>query len=301
DEMHMYDLYTPIVSDADSKITFSEAKEICRKALLPLGENYLKVLDEGFNNRWIDIYENEGKRGGAYSMGTPIHPFVLLNQKDTLDSMFTLIHEMGHALHSYFSKQNQRETYSEYVIFVAEVASTFNESMLMQHLLLTTTDKKQRAYLINHFLEQFRTTLYRQTMFAEFELEISKLAESGHTLTADALCDSYYKLNQKYYGDSIVIDKEIAIEWARIPHFYYNFYVYQYSTGFSAAIALSEKVLSEGGDAVKNYLNFLSGGCTADPITLLKGAGVDMTSPKPIDDALRLFDTLIDELDELLK
>lgn len=301
DEMHMYDLYTPIIADVDSKYTFEEAKSICRSALAPLGEDYLAILDEGFSNRWIDIYENEGKRGGAYSMGTPTHPFVLLNHKDTLDSMFTLIHEMGHAIHSYLSKKNQREIYNNYVIFVAEVASTFNESMLMQYLLKNTTDKKQRAYLINHFLEEFRTTLYRQTMFAEFERDINALSEAGQSLTADTLNDIYYKLNCKYYGDSVCIDKEIALEWARIPHFFMNFYVYQYATGYSAAVALSEKVLSEGGASVDNYKKFLSGGCIADPITLLKGAGVDMSSTKPVDDALELFDHLIDELDELMK
>jgi oligoendopeptidase F len=299
-ELHMYDLYTPIVPDVDPKYPFELSKELCRKALEPLGEKYLTALDEGFANRWIDVYENEGKRGGAYSMGARPHPYVLLNHKDTLDSMFTLAHEMGHALHSYFSSKTQRPAYSEYVIFVAEVASIFNESLLMQYLLKTTTDKKQKCYLINHFLEQFRTTLYRQTMFAEFELEINKIAESGQTLTADALCDAYYKLNRKYYGEDITVDREIAMEWARIPHFFYDFYVYQYSTGFAAAVALSEKVLREGQPAVDAYLNFLSGGNTADPITLLRGAGVDMTSSAPVDDALALFDKLIDELDSLL-
>ena len=300
DELHMYDLYTPIVPDVDPKYPFELSKELCRKALEPLGDGYLAALGEGFENRWIDVYENEGKRGGAYSMGARPHPYVLLNHKDTLDCMFTLAHEMGHALHSHFSAKTQRPAYSEYVIFVAEVASTFNESLLMQYLLNTTEDKKQRCYLINHFLEQFRTTLYRQTMFAEFELEINKMSESGLTLTADALCDAYYKLNQKYYGDGMIIDREIAMEWARIPHFFYDFYVYQYATGYSAAIALSEKVLREGKPAVDAYLGFLSGGNTADPIALLKAAGVDMTSPAPVDDALALFDRLIDELSSLL-
>lgn len=301
DELHMYDIYTPMIADVDAKYPFEEAKKICREALAPMGEDYLKILDEGFNNRWIDVYENEGKRGGAYSMGANPHPFVLLNHKDTLDSMFTLIHEMGHAIHSYLSKKNQRPIYQNYVIFVAEVASTCNENLLMQYLLKNTTDKKQRAYLINHFLEEFRTTLYRQTMFAEFELEINRASEAGQTLTADALSDMYYKLNQKYYGDGMAVDKEIAMEWARIPHFYMNFYVYQYATGFSAAVALSQRILNEGESAVKDYINFLSGGCTKTPIELLKGAGVDMTTSKPVDDALDLFDKLIDELEELVK
>lgn len=300
DELHMYDLYVPIVPDVDTKYPYEKSCEICRKALEPLGERYIAALDEGFGSRWIDVYENEGKRGGAYSMGTRPHPYVLLNYKDTLDNMFTLAHEMGHALHSYFSEKAQRPVYSDYVIFVAEVASTFNESLLMQHLLKNTGDKKQRAYLINHFLEQFRTTLYRQTMFAEFELEINRMSESGATLTADALCELYYKLNQKYYGSDIAVDSEIAVEWARIPHFFMDFYVYQYATGFSAAIALSEKVLREGKPAVDAYLEFLSSGSTADPITLLRRAGVDMTTPQPINDALALFDRLIDELDELM-
>lgn len=300
DELHMYDLYTPIVPDIDAKYSYERSCEICRKACEPLGERYIAALDEGFANRWIDVYENEGKRGGAYSMGTLPHPYVLLNHKDTLDSMFTLAHEMGHALHSYFSAKTQRPSYMDYEIFVAEVASTFNESLLTQYLLKNTDDKKQRAYIINHFLEQFRTTLYRQTMFAEFELEINRMSESGMTLTADALSEAYYKLNQKYYGNDIVVDREIAMEWARIPHFFMNFYVYQYATGFSAAIALSEKVLREGQTAVNDYLNFLSSGCTADPITLLRGAGVDMTTPQPVNDALSLFDRLIDEMAELM-
>ncbi len=300
-ELHMYDIYTPIVADADEKYTFEKSKEICKKALEPMGSEYLKILDEGFNNRWIDVYENEGKRGGAYSMGCDVHPFVLLNHKDTLDSMFTLIHEMGHAIHSYLSKKSQRPTFANYVIFVAEVASTCNENLLTQYLLKTTTDKKQRAYILNHFLESFRTTLYRQTMFAEFELEINRLSESGQTLTADTLSDLYYSLNKKYYGDGVVVDKEIAMEWARIPHFYMNFYVYQYATGFSAAVALSQKILTEGKDAALKYIEFLSGGCTKTPIELLKGAGVDMTTPEPINNALDLFDSLILEFEELLK
>ena len=300
DELHMYDIYTPLIPEADMKISFAEAKELALKALSPLGDEYLSHIKEGFDNRWIDVYENEGKRGGAYSCGTPVHPYVLLNHNDTLDAAFTLVHEMGHAMHSYYSNAHQRPAYSDYVIFVAEVASTFNESLLMQYLLRNTEDKKQRAYLINHFLEQFRTTLYRQTMFAEFEMQINEAVESGKSLTADLMCDMYYALNKKYYGDDMVVDEEISMEWARIPHFFMNYYVYQYATGFSAAMALSAKVLKEGEPAVKKYLNFLSGGCSKDPIALLRDAGVDMDSPEPIEQALKLFDSLIDELEALV-
>lgn len=300
DELHMYDLYTSVVSDTDMRFTFEEAKNIVREALKPMGEEYIAILDEGFNNHWIDVYENIGKCSGAYSAGARVHPYVLLNFKGTLDSVFTLAHEMGHAIHSYLSNKTQPVVYSDYVIFVAEVASTCNEALLMEYMLSVTTDKNQRAYLINYFLEQFRGTLYRQTMFAEFELMINRHAENGETLTADYLCDEYYKLNELYFGDNITIDKQIALEWSRIPHFYYNFYVFQYATGYSAAIALSRKILSEGKSAVKDYIDFLSGGCSKTPIELLKGAGVDMSSPQPINNALTLFNELIDELDTLL-
>ncbi|MBR4555196.1 MAG: oligoendopeptidase F [Ruminococcus sp.] len=299
DELHMYDLYTPIVSDLDMKITFEEAKETVLKALAPMGEEYLALLRKGFSERWIDVYENEGKTSGAYSAGARVHPYVLLNHKDTLNCMFTLAHEMGHAIHSYLSNKNQPVVYSDYVIFVAEVASTCNEALLMQYLLKNTDDKREKAYLINYFLEQFRTTLYRQTMFAEFELKINELAADGETLTPDVLCSLYRELNEQYFGSGIVIDDEIALEWARIPHFYYDYYVYQYATGYSAAIALSQRILSEGETAVKDYLGFLSGGCSADPITLLKGAGVDMATEKPVTDALKLFGSLIKEMGSL--
>ena len=229
-----------------------------------------------------------------------MHPYVLLNYSGSLDSQFTLAHEMGHALHSYLSNRTQPVVYQDYVIFVAEVASTCNEALLMQHLLQKTTDKRQRAYLINYFLEQFRTTLYRQTMFAEFELRIAELSQQGQTLTAELLCDEYRKLNEAYYGPDIVLDKEIALEWARIPHFYYNYYVFQYATGYSAAIALSQKILAEGAPAVANYLGFLSGGCSKTPIELLRGAGVDMTTPEPVESALSLFGELLDEMEALL-
>ncbi|MDO5125940.1 MAG: oligoendopeptidase F [Ruminococcus sp.] len=300
DELHMYDLYTPVVADADMKITFEEAKETVLKALAPMGDEYIAILKEGFENRWIDVYENEGKASGAYSAGAMVHPYVLLNHKDTLNCMFTLAHEMGHAIHSYLSNKNQPWVYSDYVIFVAEVASTCNEALLMQYLLKHTDDKKQKAYLINYFLEQFRTTLYRQTMFAEFELKINEQSASGEALTAESLNAIYRELNKLYFGDDIVIDSEIDLEWARIPHFYYDYYVYQYSTGYAAAIALSQRILNEGENAVKDYLNFLSGGCSTDPISLLKGAGVDMTTAKPISDALSLFGELIKEMEQLI-
>lgn len=301
DELHMYDIYTSIIPEADVKVSFEEAKTNVLEAMQVLGDDYVNVLKEGFSNRWIDVYENIGKRSGAYSAGARPHPYVLLNHKDTLDSEFTLVHEMGHSLHSYLSMKNQPVCYSDYVIFVAEVASTCNEALLMQHLLAKTEDKTARAYLINYFLEQFRTTLYRQTMFAEFELITNQMAERGETLTADALCELYHKLNKDYYGDDVVIDREIDFEWERIPHFYYNFYVFQYATGFAAAIALSTRILREGEPAVKDYLKFLSSGCSTDLISLLKIAGVDMNSPEPVADALKLFGELIDELDEMTK
>lgn len=297
DELHMYDLYTPLIPEADIKITFEEAKAYALEALKPLGEEYISYIKEGFDNRWIDVYENEGKRGGAYSCGTPVHPFVLLNHNDNLDSAFTLVHEMGHAMHSYLSNKNQSPVYSNYVIFVAEVASTFNEALLMRYLLANTADKTKKAYLINHFLEQFRTTLYRQTMFAEFEMIMNETVEAGESLTADLLNQKYYELNQKYYGKNVVVDKPIELEWARIPHFFMNYYVYQYATGFSAAIALSDKVLKEGKNAVDKYLRFLSSGCRQDPIALLREAGVDMETPEAIADALGVFESLIEEME----
>ena len=299
DELHMYDIYTTLVSDAEREITFEQAKQTVLEGLAPLGAEYRAMLEEGFANRWIDVYENEGKRSGAYSSGALPHPYVLLNHQNTLDSQFTLAHEMGHALHSYLSLKNQPTVYSDYVIFVAEVASTCNEVLLMRHLLSKTTDKRERAYLINYFLEQFRGTLYRQTMFAEFELMMSRRAEAGQALTADALCEMYYDLNKKYYGEDVVVDREIAMEWARIPHFFYNFYVFQYATGFSAAVAIANRILREGQPAVDDYLKFLSSGSTMDPISLLKIAGVDMASPAPINDALKIFDDLISEMDAL--
>ena len=300
DELHFYDVYTPLVEDVEKKIPFAEAKQTVYEALAPLGEEYRRILKEGFENRWIDVYQNEGKRSGAYSAGAAVHPYVLLNYSGTLDSQFTLAHEMGHALHSYLSNKHQNPIDADYVIFVAEVASTCNEALLMEYLLNKTTDKKERIYLINHFLEQFKGTLYRQTMFAEFELNIGKMVAEGQTLTADVLCAEYRRLNEAYFGPDMVVDDQIAVEWARIPHFYYNYYVFQYATGYSAAIALSQKILSEGESAVKDYLDFLSGGCSKSPIDLLKGAGVDMTGPEPVEAALELFGRLLDEMDELV-
>ena len=301
DELHFYDLYTPVVSDFDIKINFEQAKETVLKALEPMGEDYLKIIKEGFENRWIDVYENQGKTSGAYSAGARVHPFVLLNHKDTLNCTFTLIHEMGHAVHSYLSNKNQPVCYSDYSIFVAEVASTCNEALLMRYLLKKAEDKKEKAYLINYFLEMFRTTLYRQTMFAEFELKINELSAQGESLTADTLNSIYLELNKLYFGDGIVLDKQISLEWARIPHFYYDYYVYQYATGIAAAIALSSRILSVGESAVKDYIGFLSGGSSKDPISLLRGAGVDMATPEPINEALKVFGDLIKEMDELYK
>ena len=299
DELHFYDVYTPLLADVDKKIPYAEAKKTIYEAVAPLGEDYRAILQEGFSSRWVDVYQNEGKRSGAYSAGAAVHPFVLMNYNETLDSQFTLAHEMGHAIHSYLSNKHQNPIDADYVIFVAEVASTCNEALLMEHLLSKTTDKKERAYLINHFLEQFKGTLYRQTMFAEFELNIGRMIGEGQTLTAETLCAEYRRLNEMYFGPDMVVDDEIAMEWARIPHFYYNYYVFQYATGYSAAIALSRKILSEGESAVQNYLGFLSGGCSKSPIDLLKGAGVDMTSPEPVNQALQLFGELLDEMEKL--
>ena len=301
DELHMYDVYTPIVQDAAQVITFEEAKETVLKALAVLGDDYTALLKEGFDNRWIDIYPNEGKRGGAYSTGSgQPHPFMLLNQKDNLDSMFTLAHEMGHSLHSWYSTKNQPYCTSNYVIFVAEVASTCNEILLMRYLLEHTDDKVQKAYLINHFLDSFKGTLYRQTMLAEFELIMGQMAESGEALTADVLCRKYRDLNALYFGPDMISDEEIGLEWARIPHFFYNYYMFQYATGYSAAAAIASRILTEGAPAVEDYKKFLSSGGSADPISLLRIAGVDMSTPKPVDTALELFGQLVDEFEEIM-
>ena len=300
DELHMYDVYTPIVADADSVIPYETAKETVLEALAVLGKDYTDLLREGFDHRWIDVRENVGKRGGAYSTGSgKPHPYVLLNHKDNLDCQFTLAHEMGHALHSYHSVTHQPTATSDYVIFVAEVASTCNEVLLMRHLLGKTTDPKERAYLINHFLDQFKGTVYRQTMFAEFELAMGRMVEGGQTLTADALSEKYLELNKLYFGPDMVSDPQIALEWTRIPHFFYNYYVFQYATGFSAAVAIADRILTLGESAVADYKKFLSGGSSTDPISLLKIAGVDMSSPAPVNAALKLFGELVDELEKL--
>ena len=301
DQLHFYDIYTPLVQDLNKSIPYEQAKQTVYDALHPLGEDYRKILKEGFDNRWIDVYENRGKRTGAYSAGTKVHPYVLLNYTGSLDSEFTLAHEMGHALHSYLSNKHQNPIDSDYVIFVAEVASTCNEALLMEYLLKRTRDKKERAYLINYFLDQFKGTIYRQVMFAEFEKTIGQMVDAGQTLTADVLCAEYRRLAELYYGPDMEVDEEISIEWARIPHFYYDYYVFQYATGYAAAIALSRRILSEGEPAVKDYLGFLSGGCSKSPIDLLKGAGVDMTGPQPVNDALALFGELLDEMESLME
>lgn len=301
DELHMYDIYTPIVKDADIKVPYEKAQEIIIEGLHPLGDKYLDVLKEGFNNRWIDVYENRGKRSGAYSFGTyDSKPFVLLNYHETLDNVFTIAHEMGHSIHSYFTIKNQPYIYGSYSIFLAEIASTTNEALLMNHMLKNAKDNNEKLYLLNHYLEQFRGTIYRQTMFAEFERDIHEYVENGGALTAEYLSDSYKKLNEKYYGPNMVVDDKIAMEWARIPHFYYNYYVFQYATGFSSAISLSEKILKEGSKAVDSYIDFLSSGDSDYAINVLKKAGVDMTTSQPIDKALKLFGELVEEMDKLI-
>lgn len=299
DEIHMYDIYAPMVSDVKKAVPYEEAKEMVKAGLAPLGERYQELLQEGFDNRWIDVYENEGKRSGAYSWGAyGSHPYVLLNYNDTLDYVFTLAHEMGHALHSWHSDKNQPYTYAGYKIFVAEVASTCNEALLIRHLMNNCKDRKEKIYLINHFLESFRTTLFRQAMFAEFEAVTHKMAEEGKSLTAQSLCELYHQLNVDYFGPDMVVDPEIDYEWSRIPHFYTPFYVYQYATGFSAAVAISTKILSGDQDAINGYFKFLSGGNSMSPIDLLRLCGVDMSVPKPIEEALKVFDSLLDEFEQ---
>jgi oligoendopeptidase F len=300
EEMHMYDMYAPIIKDVDWKVSFEEGKELVIAAMAPLGEEYCALLRKGMEERWVDIYENVGKRSGAYSSGSRPHPYVLLNYQGTLEDVFTLAHEMGHCLHSYLSNRTQSPTYSDYVIFVAEVASTCNEALLMQYLLKITTDPQKRAYLLNYFLEQFRSTLYRQTQLAEFELRANQLADSGESLIADNLSALYGELNHLYFGDDVVTDANISLEWARIPHFYYNYYLYQYATSFAASMAVSARILREGQPAVDDYLAFLSKGCSEDPISLLRGAGVDMATAQPINQALEQFGGLLDEMEAVL-
>lgn len=303
DELHMYDLYVPLLEDVDMKYTYEEAKETVAKALAPMGEEYVSILKEGFENGWIDVFENQNKRSGAYSTGVyGTHPYALLNHQEDMDSMFTLAHEMGHSIHTYYSNKNQPITYAQYLIFVAEVASTCNESLLNHYLLETEQDVQKRKYIINHYLEDFRTTLFRQAMFAEFEMIVHGKLADGEALTMESLNQIYHELNVLYYGPDMVVDEQIDYEWMRIPHFYTAFYVYQYSTGFSAAVAFSKKILEEGAPAVERYVkNFLSGGCSKDPIDLLADAGVDMRTPQPIDEALTVFENYLGMFEEQMQ
>ncbi|MGN7455347.1 oligoendopeptidase F [Paenibacillus pasadenensis] len=301
DELHMYDLFAPLVDEFDMKITFDEAKKITAESLKPLGEDYGKALQQGYSDSWIDVYENEGKRSGAYSWGAyGTHPYVLLNHKDNLNSMFTLTHEMGHALHSFYSDGNQKYRDAQYTIFLAEVASTLNEALLMDHLLKKSTDRKEKMYLLTYYADQFRTTVFRQTMFAEFEKIIHEKAEAGESLTPQELSKIYYGLNELYYGKGMTVDKDIEMEWARIPHFYNSFYVYKYATGFSAATSFAKQILDEGQPAVDRYLGFLKSGGSDFSINILRKAGVDMSSPEPIEQAMSVFEDVIRQLEELV-
>ena len=301
DKLHFWDVYTPLVDDVDMKFTYEEACDLIVKALAPMGEEYVGLVKKGLESRWVDVYETPGKRSGAYSAGGKgMNPVMLLNFQGGLDDVYTLIHEMGHSLHTYFSSHNQEITYSDYSIFVAEVASTCNEALLSHYLLEHETDPARHAYILNHFLEGFRGTIYRQCMFAEFERDISQMNADGVALNAEVLSERYGKLCAEYFGPGIELDEEIKLEWSRIPHFYYNFYVYQYCIGFSAAIALSQRILSEGEPAVKDYIGYLSGGCSKTPIELLRGAGVDMATPDPVNAALKYFGELVDQLEQEL-
>ncbi|CCL35565.1 oligoendopeptidase F [Clostridioides difficile] len=300
-EIHMYDLYVPLTDKFDMDIPYDKAQDIILEALKPLGEEYLKVIKSAFDEGWIDVYDNEGKKGGAYSWGSyDSHPYILMSYKNDLNSLFTLIHELGHSVHSHYSRTSQPFLYSDYKIFVAEVASTLNELLLINYLLENSKSKDETIYLLNYYLEQFRTTVHRQTMFAEFEKIVHQRVESGEPLTADEFTNIYYKLNEKYYGKSAIVDKQIGIEWARIPHFYSNFYVYKYATGFSAASALSKQILSEGSTAVDRYINFLKSGGSEYPLEQLKSAGVDMTKKESIEEALNVFAELVNKLEKEL-
>lgn len=302
DDLHMYDLYVPLVQGFDMKISYEEAQEYVLNSLKPLGEDYTEIIQEGFKNRWVDVVENVGKRSGAYSSGTyGTNPFILMNWQDNVNNLYTLTHEFGHSVHSYYTRKHQPYRYGNYSIFVAEVASTLNEALLSEYLLDELEDEKEKLYILNHFLEGFRATVFRQTMFAEFEHKIHTLDQEGTPLTVDSLSDIYYDLNKKYFGEDIVIDEDIALEWARIPHFYYNYYVYQYATGYSAATSLAAQILSEGKPAVERYKNFLKAGSSDYPIEVLKQAGVDMTKKDPILDALDVFEEKLDEFEKLIK
>lgn len=299
DELHMYDLYVPLSEKFEYKITYKEAQEIILNALKPLGEEYLSIIRKAFDERWIDVYENEGKKGGAYSWGCyDSHPYILMSYTDDLNSLFTLIHELGHSVHSYYSRTSQPYIYSDYRIFVAEVASTTNELLLINYLLENAKEKDEKIYLLNYYLEQFRTTVHRQTMFAEFEMIAHEKAEAGNPLTADEFTEIYYGLNKKYYGDYMNVDELVGIEWARIPHFYSNFYVYKYATGFSAASALSCMILSEGKEAVNRYIEFLKSGGSEYPLDQLRRAGVDMEKKESVEKALDVFRELVEKLEK---
>ncbi|QGM30949.1 oligoendopeptidase F [Bacillus sp. N3536] len=302
EELHMWDLYTPLVKELKMEYTYEEACKTMLESFEPLGEEYVSIVKNGLENRWVDVVETKGKRSGAYSSGTyGTNPYILMNWQDNVNNLFTLAHEFGHSIHSYYTRENQPYVYGDYSIFVAEVASTCNEALLNDHLLKTIEDPKKRIYLLNHWLEGFRGTVFRQTMFAEFEHIIHQLDQDGEALTADKLTEVYYELNKKYFGDDIVIDEQIGLEWARIPHFYYNYYVYQYATGLSAATALSNQILSEGKPAVERYINeFLKAGCSDYPIEVLKKAGVDMNTAAPIEEACRVFEEKLNELEKLL-
>ena len=302
DELHMWDMYAPLVQDADMKYGYEEAAETMLESFHPLGEEYVSIVKEGLDNRWVDVRENVGKRSGAYSSGAfGTNPYILMNWQDSASNLFTLAHEFGHSVHSYYSRKHQPFVYSGYSIFVAEVASTVNEAILNDHLLKTIDDEQKRIYLLNYWLDGFRGTVFRQTMFAEFEHLIHELDQQGVALTAEKLTEEYYALNKKYFGEDLVVDEEIGVEWARIPHFYYNYYVYQYATGYSAAVALSNQILTEGEPAVERYINnFLKAGSSDYPIEVLKKAGVDMTSAEPIEEACRVFEEKLNELESLL-
>jgi oligoendopeptidase F len=301
DELHMYDVYTPLLGEATISYTYDQAVEKAIEALAPMGEEYMTVVKEAFNNRWIDVVENKGKRSGAYSSGAyDTLPYILMNWHDTLDQLYTLVHEMGHSVHSYFTRSNQEYVYGDYSIFLAEIASTTNENILTEHLLETESDPRVRAYVLNHYLDGFKGTVFRQTQFAEFEHFMHVEDAKGTPLTSEFLSESYGELNKKYYGDALTDDPEIRLEWSRIPHFYYNYYVFQYSTGFSAAAALSAKILNEGPEALEHYLNYLKAGSSDYPIEVMKKAGVDMTQATYIEDAMKTFEARLDELEALV-
>ena len=302
DELHMYDMYTPITGEVGIKYTYEEAKEETLKALQPLGKEYEAVLKEAFENRWIDVVENTGKRSGAYSSGAyATNPYILLNWHDSLNNLYTLVHELGHSAHSYFTRKNQPYVYGDYSIFLAEIASTTNENILTEYLLQTVTDPKVRVYILNHYLDGFKGTIFRQTQFAEFEHTIHEEARKGTPLTAEFLTNYYGELNARYYGPAVEKDPEIAYEWSRIPHFYYNYYVYQYSTGFSAATALADKIISGEEGALDKYLTYLKSGNSDFPIEVMKKAGVDMTEKDYIEKAMAVFERRLNELEELIK